>query len=516
MTDRRYGINKYGDGALYGASDSRVALAWDVSIDWDEDGIFEVNEAALLTSVNVIRGRTRLLKPLGGGFEPIKTGTATIVLKNKDGRFDAWNVSSPLYPNVNYGKDIRIRVRDMETGVIYPVFRGVITNLQPSGYGHNAKITIKASDGLEYLRNFPARVALQEGITLDAAISMILDDVGWPSRWGRSLDTSSETIPYWWSSGNAKSMSEIEDVTTSFLGYFFVDANGQARYLKRTSISSLAQSYAQEELLKDIGNPQPYEIQRNITRIKVHPRTAASTGVIWQLLGNAPSVVPGAANALIIFANYTYQNVATPAKSVISPAATTDFLANTQSNGAGTDETTNCTVTMEDFGDTAKLVITNNSAGTVYITKLQIRGDAIWEPNASDITYPTDLSTVAVPRELVFDLKWQQDINVALDISNVLGPFYAGLHPMPNVKIENRFDKQFGVDLFDIVSADINKLGLVGETFRVSGIEHKTDTQLENCQRVITRLYLEPYIAGGTFMQWDVNSVWDTSTVTGW
>src|SRR6266542_4582746 len=132
MVDRRYGVNQYGDGKLYGPSDARQALAWDVSADWDEDGLFDANEANRLTGVSVTRGRTRLLQDSGEGFQSIQTGQAIVTLQNEDGRFDGWNVDSPLYPNVNYGRDVRLRVKDLETGTIHPLFRGLITNIVPT------------------------------------------------------------------------------------------------------------------------------------------------------------------------------------------------------------------------------------------------------------------------------------------------------------------------------------------------------------------------------------------------
>jgi hypothetical protein len=517
MVDRRYGVNKYGDGKLYGPSDTRQALAWDVSIDWDDDDIFDANEADRLTHVKTTRGRSELLEPVGEGFQTIPTGKAMVTLRNQDGRFDGWNSVGALYPNVDTGKDIRIRVRDLNVSdTIYPLFRGTITDIVPVGYGEDAQVIIHASDGLEFLRNYEARVAMQQGITPADAIGRALDSVNWPSKWGRSLGVSIETIPYWWASGNKKAMSEIQDLAISFLGYFFADALGQAKFISRSSVTDSVADYPQEYLLKDIDNPQPFNIRRNVTRLKVHPRTQAATGVIWQLLGNTPSVLTGAANALTLFANYTYSNVPAPAINVISPVATTDFLINSQSDGGGTNLTASCTVTLTDFGDTAKLVITNNSGSTGYITFLRIRGDAIHEPNVSDITYPSDLSTLPNPRELLLDLLWQQDINVAVDIANVLGPFYAGRHPMPKVKIDDRPSLQYAADLFDIVTVDLDYLGLSGESFRVGAIEHETDPQFENCQKVQTRVSLEPYVSADDYMQWDTASLWDTETVFGY
>lgn len=512
MTDRRYGLNKYGDGKLYGPSDARQALAWEASFDWDEDGLFDGNEAGLLTSVNISRGRKRMLREFGGGFETIPTGKAVLTFKNRDGRFDGWNENSPLYPNVDSGKDVRVSVRDMSGSADpYPLFRGIVTKIQPVGTGRIEKVIVYASDGLEYLRNYPARAAIQTEITPDEAIDLILSAVGWPAKWDRLLDASLDTIHYWWASGDKKAMSEIESLALSFLGYFFCNASGKARFIQRTSISDAVADFPQEYLLKDIENPQPYEIRRNVIRLKVHPRTAATSTTIFQLVGTPPSIATGAGNAETLFCNYTYNGKQVPAQNV----AIDVFEANTQSDFAGTDLTASCSAVLTDFGDTGKVVITNNSGSLAYY-RLELTGDAIYEPNTADITYPKDLSTIKTPRELVLDLLWQQDINVARDIADVMGPFYAALHPNPNVKIENRPSLQFVPDLFDLVSVGLDALGLSGYTYRVGGIEHVTDPNYENCQRVTSRFWLEPYTSGGDFMQWDTNSVWDTSTVFGW
>lgn len=516
MTDRRFSTFKYGSGTLYGPSDARQALAWDVSVDWDENYVLDTNEANRMISISIERGRKRMLQSNGNGFEKIATGRATIKLLNRDGRFDGWNTNSPLYPNVDGGKEIRIRVRDLNgSATPYWLFRGTIDKVVPTGAGKDAVATITALDGLDFLRNTDARVAMQQNITPDSAMGLVLDAAGWPSHWGRSLDVSAETIRWWWANGNKKAISQLEDLALSFLGYFFVDAHGRAKFVKRSSITDIVAEYLQAEIGKDIGNPQPYDVRRTVTRLKVHPRDQAASGVVWQLLGNTPSVLTGADNALTLFANYTYANIPTPAVTPLC-VATTDYLLNTQSDGGGTDYTSSCTVELTDFGDTAKLKITNNSGVTLYIIKLQVRANAIYEPNVSDITWPQDTSTVARRRELLFDLIWQQDLNVARDIADVLGPFYNGLHPLPSVPIDNRPALQYGVDLFDIVTADIEKLGLTGVSFRVGGITHQSDPQFQNCQRILSRIYLEPYIAAGDFMQWDTNAVWDTSTVFGW
>ena len=115
------------------------------------------------------------------------------------------------------------------------------------------------------------------------------------------------------------------------------------------------------------------------------------------------------------------------------------------------------------------------------------------------------------PREFFIDLTWQQDANQAQDYVNIYGPFLDALHPFPIVKIENNFALQFGIDLFDVVTLTADRLGIQGVSFRVGGIEHESLD--ENCQRVLTTFYLEPYVASGDYGSFPLT--WGTSTF-GW
>jgi len=505
MTDRRIGVNKFGSGVLFGPSDSTDTLAWSLEVDWDQDGAFDgTNEASRMIGFDMFRGRRNYLRPRGQGFEPIQTGSLTVELDNHDGRYDGWNTSSPLYPNVTYGADVRFRVRDMSSTdtTPYSVFYGVITDIKTSGYGHDAKVTLYVKDGWYYLRDYTARVALTENIAPDVAHGLVLDYIGWPTRWGRDLATNGDNIKFFWASGNKQAGTVIEDVSNSFVGFFFIAADGKATYIPRSVATSSVFDYDQATIEKDIGLPQPFEARRNITRIKSYPRTQAATDIVWQLLGDTPSVQSGTDNEEIIWANYTRSDLAVPVKDPITPISSTDYTTNTQADGLGVDKTTQTVVIMEDFGDTAKLTVINISGGDFFITKLQIRGDAVFLQNNADITYPADIATVTQPRELFLDLEWQQDLNVAKDFSNLIGPFMDALNPFPTIKINNRPAAQYTPDLFQIVTTSIPKLGIFGDAFRVGGIRHRSRGR--NCQKVETTLSLESYISFTNFWTWPI------------
>jgi hypothetical protein len=508
MADKRYSINKY-NTFKYGASTSDAQFAWGVEVDWNNDGVFTgANEAQYMNQISILRGRVRQLKSSGEGFEQVATGKLTVELNNSSGRYNGWNTASPLYPNVTYGRDIKITIRDWVTGVTQPVFYGVISDLATTGYGEDARVIISADDAWTFLRNYPSRIAIQTGLTPDTAIGQVLDSISWPARWGRNLAASADTIGYWWTSGSKIAATELEDIAESFLGHFYVNASGQAAFKARTTTDATITDFPQGVMLKDVANPQPWVNSRNIVKVKVHPRTVSGTVVLYQLLGNTPSVLTGASNYINIFGTYNYNNNTVPAYSIAAPVATTDWTTNTAADGSGTDKTADCTVVATNLGDTVKLKITNNSGGTVYVTKLQVQGVALYEASASDVVSPTDTSGITQPREFVLDRPWIQDVNYAIDQAGVLATYFAALNPYPAVQVENRFANQFGIDLFDTVTVNLGALGISGNSYKIGGIEHRSYG--DNCQKVVTKFYLEPYPFSGAYWLWDTRSTFNT------
>lgn len=502
QVDRRFGEwNQFGTTNQFGASTLEADLAWGVEIDWDGNGIFDgSNEARRMCGIDITRGRWALLQSEGNGYENIPTGTAVITLWNDDGRYDGWNADSPLYPNVSPGKDVRIRVRNLQASgeVIEDVFYGVISDIVPTSYDERPQVNISMEDGWSYLRNYAARVAIQEGISIDTALGLILDSVGWPSRWGRNLGVSSDTIRYWWASGDKSAGVECEDAANSFFGCFFIAADGSARFVPRTSIGAAVVEFDQSHLYKDIQNPQPWIHLRNVMQLKVHPRDESATTVLFaQVSTESPIEIP-AGESFSFFVDFTYEGQSVPALSLVTPVANTDYKMWTNSNGTGTEKTAECSVSVTNLGKSGLVSITNNSAVTVYpINPFQIRGVAVYEKNSSDAYYPSDPSTVTNPRKFFMDLLWQQNLNRAQSICDAIGPFLEAGHPFPTVKVESNFEKQFGKELFDIAVFTSGRLGIGGQSFKIGGIRHQSLD--ENCQRIQTTFSLEPYFGGGGY-----------------
>lgn len=135
-------------------TDYGTRLVWDVGV-WDTgtlgDGALFYDITSYARSISTSRGRRRAL-------DRFATGTATIVLDNRDRRFDPTNTASPYY-NSTVGVSgivpaIPIIVRATWGGTLYTVFRGFIDSWSfayaEGGVG-DATATIVCSDAFKVL-----------------------------------------------------------------------------------------------------------------------------------------------------------------------------------------------------------------------------------------------------------------------------------------------------------------------------------------------------------------------------
>lgn len=486
MTDRRYGTgNKYGNGRLYGASDIPIIsdrFQWAVDVAWN--GVYSgANEAQYMTSLYMFRGRRSFINPNGQGFAPVETGRLDITLDNYDGRYDAWNSSSLLYPNVAPGCNIRVRIKDLTTGTIYSVFTGVVVDIQTIGYGTNAKVILVCEDYWNYLRNTNARQGFNFSLSLDTIILHAITSLVW--TYGYAFETSTDVVPVWWTGNNMLVGDMISNIADSFFGKFFIAANGKAKFYDRASTRTSVATYTQSQMLKDIGNSQPWMNQRNTLRIKLHPRAAATNQIVWSL--NTPLFI--AAHASVsMFSDFFYNFAQVPVNGPQSNRFA-DWHANTASNGSGTDLTNSFAIsTSSSYGDTIFWEMVNNGTLDGYLTDLNWVGTPYYETGSMNAVYPT--SPPDNRREFVIDSLWQQDITLANTLVNKYGPQIATVRQFPVVAYDTRVESLVP-DLFDIVTVGIAKLGINPTDFEVGGIE--IETKEETCQSFIVRHYLEPH-----------------------
>jgi len=84
-------------------------------------------------------------------WELVADGSATVVLSNRDRRFDPFNASGPYYGNLLPRRQIRIRAT--YGGTTYDVFRGFISGWPPewTDAGYDSTVTLSCFDALQLL-----------------------------------------------------------------------------------------------------------------------------------------------------------------------------------------------------------------------------------------------------------------------------------------------------------------------------------------------------------------------------
>lgn len=481
-------------------------ILWGIDVDWDNDGRYSGdNEASYVVDFHSNRGRNGYLSisPDGDadGFEPVRVGTATLILDNTSRRYDPYNTSSDLYPNVQAGRYIRVRVAYGD-GVDH-VIHGRIKSITPNDNDGESTVSIEIEDGMRQLQNTDTSIPIQSSVRIDEGITQILEDINYPGIFGANIETSTDVMDYWWATKRAA--SELRDLAQAELGQFFVAADGKATFYSRHHTQGTMDSFTSSDFLKNIDVPMPAEVLRNYIKVYARPRTLQAAGVLWTLQ-DTPLIAAG--GSLTIWASYRHSSSSdnVPALNVTAPVAMTDYIFNSAADGSGTNLTGNFTVTLTDFGTTAKIVIVNNGASSAYPTLLQVQGQAITSPNPS-LLIEEDATSQAVYGKALLTLQsdWIQSTALANDFANWLISFMPNPQKFLTVRIEARPDVQFGFELFDQIELTIPRLGVDGVIYRVAGIEHRW--MLSNGQAVQTTLTLEPAN--------DLSGYWQFTTTIG-
>ena len=471
-----YGSCTYGEWECPAVGD----MTFGIMVDWDDDGIFSGdNEDAWVVqnSFRSFRGRKHLVMSNGEGFQPPDIGTLKFELVNQDGRYDPLNIASPLYPNIGIGKYIRVKAVDHSTMTVYDVFSGIIDDIEAVERGLKKTVVISAVDGNDLLRRSKAYVDLAANTDADTMLEALFTYIDWPAIWGTDIGAGADTIPYSWLSGQNADQS-INEIVESELGYFFTAANGAATFRSRHYVGPAPTlTLTASDIGQSLVIPQPWENKFDLVKIITYPKEKQAIATLWSCYQEP--YIEGAGGTLELWADYTYENRRVPADGILCQA-TTDYTGNTVEGGGGVDITADLVLVKTDFGQTSKLVFTNNNAAGGYIA-VKVRGEAIDTPETTPIQDGTEGTVFKL------DNPWQQNVNVSIDLSAFLVGFFAGNNRFPVIQIYSPIASQLGYDLYDKIKLEIADLTIDAE-YRISGIRHED----YGFGTILTTWWLEP------------------------
>lgn len=523
----RYNTFKYG-GAKYGTTPTTTILLWTCIVDWDGDGYYTgENEAAVMMDLSVTRGRDHFIVPSGVGFEAYKAGRATVILDNDDGRYNPYNTSSPLYPNVTPGKSVRLGVKNGNLGENYSLMRGKIDDIQPFARGKRQLVRLEIVDGQEFLRGRTVKLgedhnegpAEGDFWTSGKWVDRILDHVNWPTpEWGWDYDWQDDIndgiyheLPYAWFWLRDAMISVRELEVAEGTGMFLHARDGFAKFLASDFTQNKLVVLDESELLYDISLPQPWETLRNQIQVRVHQTLFHDLNLTFWLIGGdgdvAISVLAGA--TFVTDAEFKYFNYRiVPANEAIV------FDFSSVSSGAPLNDLDGDVVVSFKDGEVADgaTIIFQNTGGTDgFIRELSVFGDAIYSKYQNWVISEDTISEDAYgSRVFKLDSPWVQESDWAKTMADNLLAALKDPTPYPVIKLEDRPDKQFGLDLFlDKVQFNSSTLE-ISRLFRIGKITHRWNQ--ETGVSCTTTVKLEPDLALGAPTQAVYSDFWDFET----
>lgn len=407
-----------------------------------------------------------------GGWRPENRvsvlGTMNITINNKGKQFSPMGGDSVrgLSTLTGWNKGARIRVRGLYRLNYYIIWTGRIASIDSDDLNWgNEQVRVMAVDYVNTLVNFPMKGAtIATNKRIDEAVTTILSRLSIQPR-ATDFDTGVFTFPAVFDNVQRKTMalSEFTKLANSELGYIYVTQDGTLRVenmlaregwreldeitIPEKWIVSTDKNYLTLEnglgfllletsgkILLDEGTLEaavtedaalstdaegynillPEDGVLNASIIRAHPViTDTSLKVLYKL--GTPLRIPSGQTGTFS-AHYTDPNglLQVSGTNMQNPVATTDYLANTASDGSGSNETANVVVTATYYGDTVYYSIKNNASSAVYMTFLQARGYGIYYGNSVESTVDdTDSQDDYGYFPFQFDMKYQKDTYLA-------------------------------------------------------------------------------------------------------
>lgn len=323
----------------------------------------------------------------------------------------------PLYQHVRRG--MLCRLRAIRNGSTTTEFVGRITEIRPTvGANQEPLMSITVQDIMYDLldKQYQAPL-LTSSPTADDAITGIFDDpnvIAWPyeknfwmlgvegcSELGSSTYLYSNTLTdsttletgqtvFSYLGDRAQGLEDredgvsaqgyIRDLTNAEFGQFFFNPrDGMFHFHNRqheplNDASQVTQTFTEDDLDNALDNYAEDLI--NQVTIQFTERTiGSSTEVIWSAT-NVPFLLKGNTSKKINarYFDATDNTIKISAKDYISPISGTDVVANTNSDGSGTDKSSVISFGVDFGASVAILNISNSSITDVYITLLRLRG----------------------------------------------------------------------------------------------------------------------------------------------
>jgi hypothetical protein len=444
------------------------------------------------------------------------TGTMKFDLKNDDNRYSPDHASALA----GWGKGISLKITFTFENETYIRFRGIVDTIDiDAGIYGSRRARVTSTDWMDYAAKYPLTLAKKEvDKTADQAITTIVNRLS-VSPQEQTFDTGASTFPTVFDMVGSKTRasSEISKLINSEVGYCYLrkdKSNGEnlvfesfyhrkgtdvlteipmtssdcgllqqetGDYLLQENNDNLILNNIQGLTLDNTMSLAEIEYARNVInymKISAYPKNTSSDVETFYTLKRYQVI--GSGETKKIKGKYRDPSgggeITVDSSLMITPVAGTDYKVTANSDGTGTNLTSDCTL-VADFGtESFKYTLTNGSSTKGYIVIAQARGYRVgsYDPIIYEEESTGSYSDYGYfPRSL--EQPYQQD--------DVIGSIFAGrvvdFDKKPrtilksvtfNTVSDDRLLAFLNLDIGDIICAKEDQSGIDGY-YHINGVE---------------------------------------------
>lgn len=327
------------------------------------------------------------------------------------------------------GIRVRVSLQDPADSTWYVRFIGSIVSIEPvAGRYGPRRVSVVVTDWMdEAARARLSGVETQINKRSDEIVSTLIANVSRAPE-AQSIGTGLDTYAYALDTARdgGPILQELARVVNSELGFLYQRGNGTVVYEPRNSRVSTSSAYSFDNTMSGLQYSSSRDALLSEVRATISPRTVDAAAVVLYSLTTATQIQAG--QTVEIEGGYSDPSnraVRVGGTSMVTPVATTDYTANSQADGLGTDYTASLTVTATYSSNAASYSLTNTAGVAIYVTKLQARGIGIYEyqpitATATDATIATSYGDSVIE----LSMPYQADFRVGSDAAQYLLGLY--------------------------------------------------------------------------------------------
>lgn len=385
-------------------------------------------------------------------------GMADLILDNYDDYFTPGK-GSEIDGYILPYRPIRLFM-GFETEII-PMFVG-LTDGMPIINEKDKTATFHCVDFLYSLKNRPlSQAVLYQDETTDTIIEGLFTLAGLTSV-QLDLDTGLNTIPYAYFEKDMKLGDALDKLVEAEMGRLYMNELGVIIFKNRLNYDRDTQFWFNAyDNIFDTEIVKADEII-NVVEVKGEVREAQPNQKYWEL---AEAVEIEAGGSVEVWANFDDPVTSVDTPAYITSATTSLFTVNTASDGSGTANATDVTLSDHDlFSRSYKMTFANSGAGTLYLTAIELYGVPVKKLSDIYVRVQNDDSVDDYDeRVLTIDNEYIQNESTANSIANVILAQYFDYREIKKLDVKGtpalQVDDPVEVNIFDnIQDVQITKI----------------------------------------------------------